>query len=281
MSRRSFGVTLVMALLLVLVPASTLAWMTPDNFIPCSRAGVAVTDSGVKFYRVTRGDTLWSIARTRGMDVETLMAMNNLSKDCIILEGQLLKVPYWRNRLHQVRVGETVWQIAAMYQVNADDILRVNSIKRPEQLKVGKLLRIPSQSYVYRSRQPARSIVLASFHWPLFGTITSRFGPRHRGFHHGVDIAAKQGSYIRAADSGQVIFTGWKRIYGRTVIVKHSGNKKTLYAHASKILVKKGQRVKRGQAIARVGSTGRTTGPHLHFEVYIGEKCKNPLNYLR
>ena len=88
------------------------------------------------------------------------------------------------------------------------------------------------------------------------------------------------GSPIKAAAAGKVIFAGWKSVYGRTVIIKHPDGKQTLYAHTQKILVKDQQMVKKGQKIATVGVSGNTTGPHLHFEVRIGDKVYDPLRYL-
>ncbi len=98
--------------------------------------------------------------------------------------------------------------------------------------------------------------------------------------HDGIDIAAPEGTPIHAAGEGTVIFAGEQSGYGSIVIVKHEGGLVTLYAHASKVLVDEGARVRRGEAIARVGQTGRTTGPHLHFEVRDGTRPRNPLLYL-
>ena len=95
-----------------------------------------------------------------------------------------------------------------------------------------------------------------------------------------MDIAARQGTQIRAAASGKVTFAGYKPVYGRTVILEHPDGKKTLYAHAATIKVKKGEEVKRGKTVATVGSSGRSTGPHLHFEVYVNGKTQNPMKYL-
>jgi murein DD-endopeptidase MepM/ murein hydrolase activator NlpD len=124
------------------------------------------------------------------------------------------------------------------------------------------------------------------FSYPSDGRLTSGFGYRihpilgYRRFHAGVDFGASHGSPIRAADSGTVIFAGWYRGYGRTVIIDHGGNLTTLYGHASQLNVSEGQAVQRGQTIAAVGSTGLATGPHLHFEVRVNGTPVNPLNYL-
>ena len=124
------------------------------------------------------------------------------------------------------------------------------------------------------------------FVFPANARISSGFGNRmhpilgYSRFHGGVDFAAPQGSTIFAADSGQVIFSGWYGGYGQAVIIDHGGGLTTLYAHASRLFVREGQAVQQGQAIAAVGSTGLSTGPHLHFEVRQGGNLFNPMGYL-
>lgn len=124
------------------------------------------------------------------------------------------------------------------------------------------------------------------FSLPSGGRLTSGFGYRvhpilgYRRFHAGIDFGAPHGSTIRAADSGTVIFAGWYGGYGRSVIIDHGSGLTTLYAHASEIYVSEGQGVERGQAIAAIGSTGLSTGPHLHFEVRRNGDPVNPLEYL-
>lgn len=123
------------------------------------------------------------------------------------------------------------------------------------------------------------------FSYPISAAITSSFGTRihpilgYRRFHAGVDFGAAHGSTIRSADNGRVIFAGWYGGYGRAVIVDHGGGITTLYAHTSEVLVSEGATVQRGQAIAAVGSTGLSTGPHLHFEVRENGEPVNPMSY--
>ena len=117
--------------------------------------------------------------------------------------------------------------------------------------------------------------------WPLEGKITSRYGKRNGSFHHGIDIKGSKDENIYSVGRGTVVFSGWKKGYGRTVIVKHK-HYKTLYAHCLRLKVKKGQRVRRGQSIATVGMSGRSSGYHLHFEYQtLGGKSQNPLLALR
>jgi murein DD-endopeptidase MepM/ murein hydrolase activator NlpD len=122
--------------------------------------------------------------------------------------------------------------------------------------------------------------------WPVNGRLSSRFGYRiHpiskvRKLHTGIDIAAGSGTSIKAADAGTVVFAGWRGGYGKTIIVSHGSGLATLYAHQSALLVGSGARVGKGQVIGKVGSTGYSTGPHLHFEVRKNGSPVDPLSYL-
>ena len=124
-----------------------------------------------------------------------------------------------------------------------------------------------------------------SFIRPTYGTITARYGSGGRrwssGRHTGLDIAAPTGTSIVASDSGRVTFAGWKGSYGYTVILDHGNGYETYYAHCSRLHVSVGERVNRGDLIARVGSTGNSTGSHCHFEIRYNGVTKNPENYLR
>lgn len=122
--------------------------------------------------------------------------------------------------------------------------------------------------------------------YPSIGEITSSFGYRihpilgYKRFHAGIDFGADTGSPIYAADSGVVLFAGWYGGYGQSVIIDHGNSLTTLYAHASELYVSEGQSIQQGQVIAAIGSTGLSTGPHLHFEVRQNGEPVDPLNYL-
>lgn len=119
-----------------------------------------------------------------------------------------------------------------------------------------------------------------AFRWPVQGLLTSRFGPRGRGYHRGIDLAAPYGREVRAAAAGVVVEAGWSAGYGRCVVIDHGDGRQTLYGHLSRILVSQGQRVGRGELVGLVGASGWATGPHLHFEVHVGGRAVNPLKYL-
>jgi murein DD-endopeptidase MepM/ murein hydrolase activator NlpD len=118
------------------------------------------------------------------------------------------------------------------------------------------------------------------FIWPVNGRLTSRFGPRWGSFHAGIDLAAPTGTPIKASKDGIVAFAGWMGGYGNMILIDHGGGHTTGYGHQSRLAVRKGQYVDQGQIIGYVGSTGHSTGPHLHFEVRVNGVARNPLNYL-
>lgn len=201
---------------------------------------------------------------------------------------------------HTVRAGDNLYRIGKRYGVSPDTLVRANGIRDVTDLKVGQRLYIPrrgarlsgssgqspsasiADSQLRKQvREEARLKSKVNFAWPMRRTrLTSRFGRRNGQPHEGIDLAAKQGTPIRAAESGKVIHAGRLGAYGKVVILKHAGDYRTVYAHARKLYVRKGQFVERGQEVAEVGMTGRTTGPHLHFEVRRRDVPKDPLLYL-
>ncbi len=130
------------------------------------------------------------------------------------------------------------------------------------------------------ARGPRVSIATPPIRWPARGGLTSGFGLRWREEHKGIDIAAVEGAPIYAARAGRIVVAGWFGSYGLTVVIDHGSGLQTLYAHASAVLVRPGQQVKVGQLVARVGTTGFSTGPHLHFEFRVNGHPVNPLRYL-
>lgn len=127
---------------------------------------------------------------------------------------------------------------------------------------------------------PSAGVHPGGLAWPLQGAVTSEYGPRWGGFHPGIDIADPTGTPIHAASAGQIIYAGWESGYGNFVLVDHGGGIVTGYAHQSEIAVTQGQAVAQGQVIGFVGSTGDSTGPHLHFEVRVNGSTENPRDYV-
>lgn len=254
---------------------------------PGLRAGGSPGETHV----VRQGETLYGIARQYGLTPEALMAANDL-KDERIYVGQVLVVD-GRIR-HQVQVGETAWEIAQRYGVTLADLAGANpDVSDLGRLQAGQVLVLPrgARPGARGSGAGPDSEVLAALArpgtliWPAQGTISDAYGYRihpltgRQAFHTGIDIAADAGTPIRAARDGTVGYAGWLHGYGNTVILDHPDGTRTLYAHASRLEVREGERVAQGQVIARVGSTGNSTGPHLHFEIIAGKPI-DPEPYL-
>lgn len=204
--------------------------------------------------------------------------------------------------VYRVQRGDNLLSIARRYQVDPGSLARLNGIAEPDYIQAGQKIKIPNRenpavspsrtlewtagldeglSWINPSGDQADSRDREQWQWPLSGPITLAYGAKDRdGFHHGLDIAAPAGDPIRAAAGGEVTFSGRRPVYGLTVIIKHHQGLATLYAHASRLLVQEGDQVFSGQEIARVGSTGHSSGPHLHFEVYRNGRTVNPLRYL-
>lgn len=229
-------------------------------------------------YAVQAGDTLWDLAQANGLAVASLQYSNSMDSRTSLAIGQKLRLPTQPGLLHTVRTGDTLARLAERFKVNVDAIAAANGLASADPLPVGAVLLVPGG----RAPQPAATASrgTARYIWPVRGRLTSPYGPRWGRFHHGIDVAVPTGTNIVAAGAGTVSYAGWRGGYGNTVIIAHGGGFQTLYAHASALLVKAGQPVTQGQAIARIGSTGQSTGPHLHFEVRVNGATRNPRAYL-
>lgn len=247
-------------------------------------------------YVVKSGDTVSTIAREFGLNVDTILWENNLNSHSIIRPGDNLIILPENGVSYLVKSGDTLIKIASRHGVDEGDIMKINNLKDVAKLKIGDKLFIPGgkkQTYAQVSNStrysgleaignivvpPAKKVVGSSMLWPTEGhRITQYYSWRHTG----LDIANKTGTPLYASDSGTVEYAGWGNGYGNEVVINHGGGKKTRYAHASKLFVKKGQFVNKGETVAAMGSTGWSTGPHIHFEVIINGVKYNPLNYIK
>jgi len=229
---------------------------------------------------VAKGETLSCIAARYQLSVGRLVAINALVNPHRLRIGQrilLAEVPA-PPRQHRVQSGENLWVIAEHYGVRVASIIEFNSLAAPNQLRIGQVLNIPKTTTAVRASRS--SLSAAGMIWPVMGRITSRFGPRWGTIHQGLDIAAPTGTEIVAARAGRVVLAGWWGGYGKCVLIYHGNGMHTLYAHASRLLVAQGDRVVQGEGIAKIGSTGNSTGPHLHFEVRINDDFRDPLHFL-
>jgi lipoprotein NlpD len=206
-----------------------------------------------------------------------------------------------------VRPGENLFRIGKAYDVDYRELARDNGISNPDRIEVGQSIfisgatrQLPVEMITPRATEvlprpgevaappPVEPVVVrgvpagpSGMIWPTSsGSLSSRYGPRNGSFHDGIDVSAPQGTPVYAARAGRVIYSDRIPGYGNIVIVDHGRGLTTVYAHNSENGVAEGAFVARGQQIARVGSSGRTTGPNLHFEVRQGNVAHDPLRYL-
>lgn len=246
-------------------------------------------------YVVQEGDTVSSISDKFDVSIDTIRWQNNLKSQDSIKVGQVLEILPVTGVSHKVQKGDTVYSIAKKYDSSAQGIVDFpyNTFVNDEtfELAIGQTVIVPDGvkpaeilwSPVARVRQvtPNAGTVVASgaFVWPTGGTITQRFA----WYHKGIDIANNSAPAILAADSGRVIVAGWVDNYGfgNRVVIDHGNGFRTLYGHLSQVWVVPGQTVNRGDAVGKMGTTGRSTGIHLHFEVTQNGTYLNPLNVLK
>ncbi|MEK7168680.1 MAG: M23 family metallopeptidase [Patescibacteria group bacterium] len=246
---------------------------------------------GIKEYTVEEGDTIASIAKKFGVDTDTIKWENNLTGDKIKL-GQTLKILPVVGIAHKVAKGDTVYSIAKKYDSSAQAVVDFpfNTFSNDEtfELAIGQIVIVPDgvkpaetiTSPRIRQLTPDAGSVVASgnFVWPTAGTISQNYA----WYHPGTDIANRASPNVLAADSGRVTYSGCLTYgYGCHVRIDHGNGFTTLYAHFSQLYVTVGQSVSRGSAIGKMGSTGRSTGTHLHFEVAKNGVKLNPLTVLR
>jgi murein DD-endopeptidase MepM/ murein hydrolase activator NlpD len=236
----------------------------------------------VQKYVLQPGDTIDGIARRYGLTRDAVISMNGIVNAKRIKAGTVLKLPNQNGIVHSVAAGESLTAIAKRYGVSVNAILDVNSLESYV-LSKGQSLFIPGARL---DRNQLREALGESFGWPVRGLISSSFGYRIdpiakvRRFHYGIDIVGTQGARISAAIDGRVVDVGTNPIFGNYVIVAHYGSYQTAYAHLSKVSVRVGQSVDRGEKLGEMGNTGYSTGTHLHFAMYKGGVAVNPINFL-
>lgn len=268
---------------------------------PASSNSPLLPKKDTEVYQVRGGDTVARIASSFGVSIETILWENNLTAAGLIRPGQELNILPVSGVKHLVKEGETVSGIAKKYGLTDDEdletILEYNGIEIEEHVFPGEEIIIPG-GIKKTPPTPKRRQYLADLQkedyqkievpadyqppsggggllWPLPSAhrLSQRFWSRHRG----IDIPCRDCSIIAAAE-GIVELSGWQRSYGYTIVINHGAGLKTRYAHGGKLLVSAGQSVASGQAIMISGSTGRSSGPHLHFEVKKNGQLVNPLN---
>lgn len=273
----------------------------------------------IQKYAVQRGDTLAKIARVFGIKVDTLLWANGLNKNSVLRQGDTLTVPSVDGVIYTVKSGGTLSDVAKIYKVTAKSIATANNIATVAKLQKGQVLIVPGArplttpkpppTTVARVEQPTETAPSISNEidvepdqapdptptvevikrpplaagekmlWPTRRrAITQYYSARHGG----LDIDGDYTDPVYAIDNGTVTFSGWNNSgYGNMVLIDHGNGIASRYAHNSKVYVRVGQQVNRGDIIGMVGTTGRSTGTHLHFEVIVKGRRVNPFSYVR
>ena len=261
-------------------------------------------------YEVVKGDTYLAIAYANDMSLDELMALNPQASLDSLLVGDVLTVkkaiPYLSVRtVDAVTYTEAIEcpvekvEDSSMYQGDTKvltagipgealisaDVTYVNGYEEGREITSSVTLSEPTVEVVaVGTKERPKTMPTGTFQWPVRGTLTSYFGYRSifgsYRYHSGIDIAVPYGTSIAAADGGTVVWSGYKGSYGYLVIIDHGNGVQSYYGHNSSLLVSAGEKVYKGQTIAKAGSTGRSTGTHCHFEVKINGTSVNPLSYL-
>lgn len=218
-------------------------------------------------HHVYPGDTLETIADNYGIDSKSIRRANELSGNEIPPARPVVLVPREENLLI-----ETLAEVRARKTGNTTADLYLNEEEEPD----------PPLEAAEENAGMGQALkqAPASLSWPVDGKLFSGFGPRRGRFHCGIDISAPRGTPVHAAAAGTVVRAAYRQGYGRTILIDHGNGTLTRYSHCDTMLCKAGDNIKAGQKIGTVGRTGRTTGPHLHFEVIISGKHQDPEKHL-
>jgi murein DD-endopeptidase MepM/ murein hydrolase activator NlpD len=233
-----------------------------------------IDDEQISVYVVHSGDTLPAIAKMFGVSVNTIRWGNDLKSDKLT-PGQTLVILPISGVQHVVKSGETLQGIAKLHKGDLDEILQYNNLSKNSKLSVGDIIIVPDGELTTVSAGTKKTTTSSktggtpTYSGYYMRPITGGIKTQGVHGHNGVDLASAYGASIFASASGEVIIArvGWNGGYGTYVVIKHGNGTQTLYGHLSSLAVKAGDRVNQGQIIGRMGSTGKSTGVHLHFEI--------------
>ena len=244
---------------------------------------------------IKNGDNFWRIAKDFKVTIDTIIGTNPYIPNLLARVNQKIVVPSQKGTLTFVQDLEQIDQICKIYETDRDNVIIQNlplfykyyykSLTNREPIAVFIKNRKPKSHNMTETMAKLYSI-REMFQSPLGGRLSSFFGTRrhpifkNRRFHNGIDIAVRTGTPVGAARGGRVISTGWMGGYGKTVVIQHDKGYKTLYGHLSRITVRSGTYVRKGRLVGRAGSTGYSTGPHLHFTLWKNGRLVNPLKIL-
>ena len=249
---------------------------------------------------VQKGDTYYSLSQRHKVPLNALLRANKARPPYELAAGDRLVLP--QQQFYKVNAKDTLYSISRAHETDAASLAKLNGINPPYTISTGQMLQIPGGAVAAKPSSPSRSASSSSrskpakaktkkakiltaaprrvgrFRVPVNGPVISNYGPKEGGLHNdGINIAARAGTPIAAAENGIVVYAGNElRGYGNLLLIRHSGGWVTAYAHASKFLVKPGDRVRQGDKVAEVGQTGNVDRPQLHFELRKGTRAVNP-----
>jgi murein DD-endopeptidase MepM/ murein hydrolase activator NlpD len=235
-----------------------------------------------KPYTVKWGDSVSSIALAYGLSMDAIITSNNIKDARRLPAGMELRIPNMDGISYTVKKGDNLSTIAESRKVPLNVVLDANNITSSA-ISPGQILFIPGARM---QKEDLRRAMGELFVYPVKGRRTDSYGYRinpftnTQQFHAAIDLAAPTGTPVKASREGRVTSIGNNAVYGKFIILSHGGGYETLYAHLNTIVVKQGSRVNQGEKIGEVGSTGRSTGPHLHFAIYKNDRPVNPLDLL-
>lgn len=261
----------------------------------------------IRTHLVEVGESLWTISKIYGIPVEDLIEANSDKNPDKLQIGDEIKLLVPKSMVTVATVEEVKYKEKVDYEVKVEydsnmyktekkvkvkgsqgekevfaKIVRHNGAVVDKEILEEKIIEKPVDELVVKgTKEVPKTVATGAFLMPTRGSISSRYGMRNGRMHRGLDIAARTGTPIKAADGGKVVFAGRRGAYGNLVEIDHGNGYVTRYGHCSSINVKVGERVYKGQVIAKVGNTGRSTGSHLHFEILRNGRNQNPANYVR
>ncbi len=271
-----------------------------------STKSVNAKSVSAKSVSVLAGENIYSISRRYNVPLRDLISKNNLTPPYLIKVGEKINLP--SNKYYQVAKGDTLYSISRQYGMNVNNLIAINDLERPYFIRVGQKLKVNSPntryskaSVAYNKKSSKRKLVNKSnkvvshnlsrptisnknnrFIVPVKGTVVSKFGAKPGGLYNdGINIKAKSGDNVKAVEDGAVAYVGNElRGYGNLIIIKHSSGWISAYGHLDETKVKRGNKVKKGENIATIGTTGNVKFPQLYFGLRKGREAFNPQSYL-